>query len=99
MPYKDIQRRRQYDKEYKQKKRNRANNDVSNPVSNLVSNLVSNPDLQLVMNELTTKSILPRHIYEFRIILRQMLKNYFKKKFIRVFDRTELITLSWSNYC
>ena len=95
MPYKDIQRRRQYDKEYKQKKRNRANNDVSNPVSNLVSN----PDLQLVMNELTTKSILPRHIYEFRQILRQMLKTYFKKKIIRVFDKTELITLSWSNYC
>jgi hypothetical protein len=91
MPYKDIQRRRQYDKEYKQKKRNRANNDVSNPVSN--------PDLQLVMNELTTKSILPRHIYEFRQILRQMLKTYFKKKIIRVFDRTEIITLSWSNYC
>lgn len=60
---------------------------------------ITRANFNQVILEFSTKSTLPRHIYEFRLVLRQMLKTYFKKKIIRVFDRTEIITLSWSNYC
>jgi len=47
-----------------------------------------------VIRELKLKSILPRHIYEFRKILNQMLKQYFKKRIIKINNKTELITQS-----
>lgn len=51
-----------------------------------------------VMNELTRKCILPRHIYDFRMIHKEMLKNVFKKKIIKIYDRTEVISHSYKLY-
>jgi len=48
-----------------------------------------------VIQELKIKSILPRHIYEFRKILNQMLKQYFKKRIIKINNKTELISQSY----
>ncbi len=44
-----------------------------------------------IMKDLTIRCYLPRHIYEFKNVLRQMLLDYFKKKYIVVRRRTDLI--------
>ena len=80
MPYKNIEQRRLYNKNLKQQTRNK------NKWKQM---------LKPVMYELTTKSILPIHIYNFRAILKDMLKSHFNKRVIRVFNKTELITLSY----
>ena len=47
-----------------------------------------------VLIELTNKSILPRHIYLFKPVLKDLLVSYFKKRIIKINNRTELIILS-----
>ena len=44
-----------------------------------------------VMKELETRSITPRHIYLLRQVMKQMLKNHFKQKIIKIRNKTELI--------
>lgn len=54
-------------------------------------------NMKMVIQEFKSRSILPRHIYEFRFVMKELLKCYFKKKVIRQMRRTELIT--WSYWC
>jgi DNA polymerase III delta prime subunit len=46
---------------------------------------------QDVINEIHLRCILPRHIYSLRQVLKQMLKEYFKQKIIKIRNKTELI--------
>jgi hypothetical protein len=48
-----------------------------------------------VNNEFKDKSILPKHIYMFRPVLKDMLKHHFKKKILKKYERIELITQSY----
>ena len=50
-----------------------------------------------VMKELNERCILPVHIYNYRIVMKEMLKNHFKKRIILRRNRTELITQSYGN--
>jgi hypothetical protein len=54
--------------------------------------------LQQVNNEFVNRCILPRHIYLYRIVMKEMLKDYFNRKIIKVNNRTELITQSYNKY-
>lgn len=50
-----------------------------------------------VLIELTNKSILPRHIYLYRSVMRDLLVSHFKKRIIKINKKTELITASYNN--
>ena len=49
----------------------------------------------VLIHELKMKCVLPKHIYEMRIVLKQMLSEYFNRRIIRHYNRTELITQSY----
>lgn len=51
-----------------------------------------------VLLELTNRSILPIHIYHFRQVLKQMLKDHFKRRCIPIRNKTEIITQSYIGY-
>ncbi len=52
--------------------------------------------INIVNDEFKSRAILPRHIFEWRPIMKQMLKLYFGKKVIRTRNKTELITMSYA---
>ena len=41
---------------------------------------ITKRNYDLVIQEFKSRSILPRHIYEFRFVMKELLKCYFKKK-------------------
>lgn len=54
-------------------------------------------NMKLVLNQFKQRVILPRHIYEFKRVLKQMLLVHFKRSFIIKRNRTDLIVQSWSS--
>ena len=76
-------------------------NEYNNYMKQYRRNKKYNLDYQMkyskVIHEFKQRAILPRHIYEFRKVIKQMLLVHFKKKIIKKYDRTELITQSWLN--
>jgi hypothetical protein len=52
-------------------------------------------NMKKVCNELLQKAMLPRHIYEYRMVLKDMLRTYFDKRIIKKHAKTELITGSY----
>jgi len=95
MPYKDINKRREYDKNRKRRIRNVVPNEdalVAPILENVAPN--ENPVVLPYIQEFKQRAILPRHIYEYRQVMKQMLKEYFRKKVLKVYDRTDLIVTS-----
>ena len=49
---------------------------------------------RLVLAEFKQLAILPRHMYDYRQVMREMLKSHFGRKAIKVNKRTDLISQS-----
>jgi hypothetical protein len=56
-------------------------------------------NIKRVNEEFKTRAILPRHMYEFKPVLKEMLLGHFKVKIIKKRKRTELITKSYAEIC
>ncbi len=92
MPYKDINKRRDCNKKCMRKKRGtQQDNMVSVPHFN---NWKEN--IKETNTEFLDRTILPKHIYLYRPILKEMLKIKFGKRVFKKMDKTELITNSYS---
>ena len=53
---------------------------------------------RLVLQEFKQRAILPRHIYEFRIVMKQMLREYFHKRVIKIYNKTHIIIDSYLHF-
>jgi hypothetical protein len=84
MPFKNPEKRRNYARNYKRKKR------FDTPYYAL-----SNPNRNLVIQELNKRCILPRHMFEWRIVMKELLKEHFHKKIIKINKKMHLITQSY----
>lgn len=84
MPFKNKQEYNNYMKSFMKDKRKKIKHNKLN--------------YSKVMKELTNRSILPIHIYHFRQVLKQMLKDHFKRRCIPIRNKTEIITQSYIGY-
>jgi hypothetical protein len=53
-------------------------------------------NIKCVNEEFKLRAMLPRHIYEFRPVMKEMLLVHFKVKLIKKREKTELITRSYA---
>jgi len=83
MPKKSKQEYNSYMKTYMRNKREKA---------------INKRYYALLIQEFNEKSILPKHIYEYKIVMKQMLLQYFKKKVLKIRKNTEIITQSYTIY-
>ncbi len=81
MPFNDKTKNNNYMKDYMRQRRAKNKWELN---------------MNLVLNQFKQRVILPKHIYEFKQILKQMLLVHFKRSFIIKRNRTDLIVQSWN---
>ena len=85
MPYKNIETRRQYMKTYMRRQRSNT------PYYHLL-----NPLFIQLLKEFKERCILPRHMYQWKGVMRDLIKHHFCKRVFKIGKRTELITQSYN---